>query len=62
MIGWTELGVVKAWHHSDLTANQPEHPKASQQEMVRDLFKVLEGSHLLDHIKEHRFSTLAQIR
>jgi hypothetical protein len=44
MIGWTELGVVKAWINSDFSVSHPEEVASSEQEMVCDLLRVFEGS------------------
>lgn len=62
MIGWTELGVVKAWMHSDFARSCPELPAGSQEEMVADLAVVLEDSGVIAHLRGRKFSTFRAMR
>jgi hypothetical protein len=62
MIGWTDLGVVKAWLHSDFSLSHPEQPAVSEQEMLSDFFVVLKESGLVEHLRGRQFSTFQTLR
>lgn len=62
MIGWTELGVVKAWMHSDFARSCPELPAGSQEEMVADLMSILEDSGVTAHSRGNKFSSFRAMR
>lgn len=62
MIGWTELGVVKVWMHSDFARSCPELPAGSQEEMVADLVSILEDSGMMSHLRGKKFSTFRAMR